>query len=65
MIRKSSNYPIMLDWEGKVSSDYKYEIGKANIYVIDEKGRIQLKKVGAVNDKDLNDLFSKIDYLLK
>jgi hypothetical protein len=65
VIRKSSNYPIMLDWEGKVSSDNKYEIGKANIYVIDEKGRIQIKKVGAVNDKDLNDLFSKIDYLLK
>lgn len=65
IIRKSSNYPIMLDWEGKVSSDYKYEAGKANIYIIDEKGRIQLKKVGAVNDKDLNDLFSKIDYLLK
>lgn len=65
IIRKSSNYPIMLDWEGKVSSDYKYEVGKANIYVIDEKGLVQIKKIGTANDKDLNDLFSKVDYLLK
>ncbi|GIU81483.1 MAG: hypothetical protein D6687_02950 [Acidobacteria bacterium] len=65
IIKAKSPYPVMLDWEGTVSQNYKYEKGKANIYVIDKKGFVVTKKTGLANPKELESLFKEIDKALK
>jgi len=64
IIKAKSPYPVMLDWEGTVSRSYKYEKGKANIYVIDKKGSVTAKKIGLANQKELESLFKEIDKAL-
>lgn len=65
IIKKGTNYPVMLDWEGKVSKAYSYEKDKANIYLISKTGTVVLKKTGVANEKELNSLYKEIDQLLK
>ncbi len=53
--------PVMLDWSGEVSTDYHYESGKANLFVIDPNGHILLKVVGAMSDAKLERVQNAID----
>jgi AhpC/TSA family len=65
MIKKKSKQPVMLDWEGKVSKDLKYQKKLANIYVIDKTGNIIVKEVGISDEAKLKKVFTEIDKLLK
>ena len=56
--------PVMLDWSGVVSSDYQYEKGEANLFVIAPNGRILLKIVGAVSAVKLQRVRQAIDHQL-
>lgn len=53
--------PVMLDWSGTVSTDYHYQRGKANLFVIDPNGDILLKVTGAANDAKLQRVRNTID----
>jgi hypothetical protein len=53
--------PVMLDWSGAVSTDYDYQKGQANVFVIDHSGRILLKVIGAVSDTKLQRVQSAIE----
>ena len=54
--------PVMLDWSGAVSSDYQYEKGEANLFVIAPNGRMLLKIVGAVSAAKLERVQQVIDH---
>ncbi len=53
--------PVMLDWSGSVSTDYRYQKGEANLFVIDPDGRILLKVVGAISDAKFQRVRNTID----
>jgi hypothetical protein len=53
--------PVMLDWSGAVSSDYQYEKGEANLFVIAPNGRILVKVVGAISAANLQRVRHTID----
>jgi AhpC/TSA family len=65
MIKKKSKKAVMLDWEGKVSKDFKYEKKKANIFLLDKNGNIIVKEIGAADDTKLKTFYAEIDKLLK
>lgn len=65
MIKKNSKQPVMLDWKGDVSKSYAYEKDKANIVLIDGKGNIIAREVGASDAKKLEEFYKKVDKLLK
>lgn len=46
-------YPVMLDWDGKVVASYGYVRKEALLLVIDRNGRIRLRETGAANDAKL------------
>jgi hypothetical protein len=56
--------PVMLDWSGAVATDYDYQKGQANVFVIDHGGRILLRVIGAVSDTKLQRVQSAIDLQL-
>jgi hypothetical protein len=56
--------PVMLDWSGAVSTDYHYQKGQANLFVIDHSGRILLKIVGAISAVNLQRVQNVIDQQL-
>ena len=53
--------PVMLDWSGEVSTDYRYQSGKANLFVIAPSGRILLRVMGEVNEAKLQMVWDAID----
>ncbi len=53
--------PVMLDWAGTVSTDYHYEKGQANLFVIAPDGHILLKVIGAMNNAKLQRVHHTID----
>ena len=65
MIKKKSKKAVMLDWEGKVSKDFKYEKKQANIFLIDKNGTIITKQMGLADEAGLKKLYAEIDKLLK
>lgn len=65
MIKKKSKKAVMLDWEGKVSKDFKYEKKKANIVLIDKNGNIIAKEIGIADEAKLKTLYAEVDKLLK
>ena len=65
MIKKKSKQPVMLDWQGKVSKDFKYQKKLANIYLIDKTGNIIIKEVGVSEEAKLKKIYAEIDKLLK
>jgi AhpC/TSA family len=65
MIKKKSKKAVMLDWEGKVSKDFKYEKKQANIILIDKNGNIIAKQIGIADEAKLKTFYVEIDKLLK
>jgi hypothetical protein len=65
MIKKKSKKAVMLDWEGKVSKDFKYEKKQANIVLIDKNGNIIAKQIGIADEAKLKTFYAEIDRLIK
>jgi hypothetical protein len=63
--RSKLDYPVMLDWSGRVSKDYAYRGGEANLFLIDRQGRIVLVKSGAANAADLAQIYRTLDEMLQ
>jgi peroxiredoxin len=56
---------ILLDWEGKVSAQYKTQKGESNIFIIDSDGKIRYILVGQCSPENLKILQSKIQENIK
>ena len=56
---------ILLDWEGKVSEQYKTQRGESNIFIIDSEGKIRYILVGQCSPENLKVLQSKIQENIK
>ncbi len=63
--RDRLSYPVMLDWSGDVSTDYRYQKGDANLFVIGHHGHILLKMIGSIDDAKMQRVQDIIDRQLK
>lgn len=63
--RDRLDYPVMLDWSGEVSTDYRYQKGNANLFVIDHHWHILLKVIGAIDDSKMQRVQDVINRQLK
>ena len=64
LFRKKVEYPVLLDWSGKVSQGYAYEKGEVNLFVLRHDGAICLKAIGAVTPRTLQLVTDQIDRLM-
>ena len=65
LIKKKSERPVMLDWNGEVSKSYNYEKDQANIILIDRQGNIIAREIGAASAAKLAKIYQEIDRMLK
>lgn len=65
LFRRKVDYPVMLDWTGDVSTDYRYEAGEANVLVLSPAGRVVYRFNGRATESELRVCFARIDGLLK
>jgi cytochrome oxidase Cu insertion factor (SCO1/SenC/PrrC family) len=63
--KKAMTQPVMLDWEGRISSGFKYTKGQANVYLIAPDGRVLHHLAGKAEAGKLADLAARIEALLK
>lgn len=59
--KKKLSYSVMLDWDGSVVRKLDPKSGVANLYVIDQCGRIVKQLSGAVNDESFRELSREVD----
>lgn len=57
-------YPVMLDWEGKVSRAYQVEAGKTTLVVITPEGYIYRRLSGTASPEKLQSLIQSVRELL-
>lgn len=62
--RKSQSYPVMLDWSGDVVKSFAYEPDKANVLLLDARGKILKRFSGAADAAAVQDLSAAIDSAL-
>lgn len=64
IIKASVAYPVLLDWDGRVTQHYNQERDAFRLVVIDEAGRVHCSLTGAANKTRLQALFASLDALL-
>lgn len=64
IFRKSLGYPVLLDWTGKVSTNYGYHARVANVLVLSPAGRVTYRFNGQASPEELKACFESIDGLL-
>jgi len=64
IIKASVAYPVLLDWDGRVTQHYNQEQDAFRLVVIDEAGRVHCSLTGAANKTRLQALFASLDALL-
>jgi len=62
--RKKLARSVLLDWGGSVVKQFDYQKGVANIYVIDQSGRIVKRIAGPVSDAGAKEVFGEIDRVI-
>jgi hypothetical protein len=62
--QKLQSYPIMLDWSGDTVKEFTCVPNKANILVLDGRGRIVQRISGAANAQAIKDMIGLIDWAL-
>jgi len=63
-LRERLQYPVLLDWQGRVSRRYAYQSGQTNLFVIDAQGHIVFKVIGAADARKLHQVCTHINGLL-
>lgn len=58
------SYPVLLDWQGKVSQSYGYQSDRATVVVIDRGGKIIFRGAGSASPGEMGRLCESIDRLL-
>ena len=64
IFRQRLNYPVLMDWTGAVSTNYRYEARVANVVVLSPAGRIEYRFNGKASPAELETCFERIDGLL-
>lgn len=59
--RKRIRFPLLMDFDGRVSEGYGYETDVANIFVIARDGTVVLKATGAATADGLKRVFDALD----
>jgi len=62
--QKLQAYPVMMDWSGVAVKAFVYVPGKADILVLDSRGRILRRVTGEANDRAVQDLCGSIEHAL-
>ncbi len=62
--QQAHTYPVMMDWSGKVCAQFNYVPGRANLFVIDQHGRIAGRFAGAATTTNLSALSALLDAAL-
>ncbi len=62
--QKVQTHPVMMDWSGETVKAITYVPGVANVLVLDKRGQILKRLIGAANDKSIQDLRAAIDLAL-
>lgn len=65
LIKRQTNYPVLLDWGGKVAGTLGYEKEKAMVVVVAKNGTVLSTKYGAATETELNFISAEIDKQLK
>lgn len=61
---KEREYPVMLDWEGKVARSFDYRKETANVFVLDATGGVIWQGAGHANDSGIKALLNAIESLV-
>jgi len=65
MVRKrfqeTCPYPVMMDWSGNVCSQFGFQPGVANVFVMGRDGAIQMSFAGSAREPALKRLYAAID----
>ena len=64
IFRRNLDYPVMMDWTGAVSTNYRCEARVANVVVLSPAGRIEYRFNGKTSPAELKQCFERIDGLL-
>lgn len=64
LIKRQTQFPVLLDWGGKVAANFGYEKDKALVVLIGKNGTVLMKETGAASDIELGKIFSEIEKLL-
>ena len=62
--QKAQSYPVMLDWSGDVVNAFNYVPDQGNVLVLDGRGRILKRLVGAATETALQELYAVLDHAL-
>ncbi|HWH72519.1 MAG TPA: hypothetical protein VNT26_24370 [Candidatus Sulfotelmatobacter sp.] len=60
-LREKFQYPIMLDWEGKVVSRFQLAKGMANVFLVARNGQLLLSAQGPAESNQLAKVFAAIE----
>lgn len=61
LIKRQTQFPVLLDWGGKVAKTYGYEKDKAMVLVVARNGNILSTKFGAASEAELNAVIADIE----
>jgi len=65
LIRRVTDVPILLDWDGRVGDDYDFQKEALNLVVVDKEGFIVFKFVGKPTEDNRTAFFNVLDALVK
>ncbi|MDZ4198803.1 MAG: hypothetical protein U1E27_05890 [Kiritimatiellia bacterium] len=65
LFRRALDQPVMMDWTGIVSDDFRYQQGVVNLLVITPAGRIDYRFNGVASPEELIRCFESIDRILE
>jgi hypothetical protein len=61
MFKRQVSYPVLMDWDGEVTSQFPFKPGQACVVVVDTSGRIVASEYGAVIDESFKRVQTAID----
>ena len=63
--REKLPVPIVLDWGGKVSEQYKTQKGKSHLFIIDRDGKVSYRQAAPYSDELIKKVQEKVQDSLK
>ncbi|MDM7922606.1 MAG: hypothetical protein QUS14_09935 [Pyrinomonadaceae bacterium] len=65
LIKGQTDYPVLLDWGGKVATSLGYEKQKAMVLLVSRNGTIRSRRSGAATSAELEKLMSEVESELR
>ena len=61
LIKRQTQFPVLLDWGGKIAKTYGYEKDKAMVLVVAKNGTILTTKFGPANESEVNSVIVELE----